>query len=86
MTNISNQNTADKGGKFVPGCIVALKSAVEFVDGSYDSDDLFVVLRNHHCGVTIVANGVQLTVANADIRLATDAERAAGTRSAQESS
>lgn len=84
MTNISNQETADKGGEFVPGNTVALKTAVEFVDGTYDSDDLFVVLRNHHCGITIHSNGYQLTVANAEIRLATTEECSIGKRSPQE--
>lgn len=86
MTNISNQDTSDKGGKFASGAIVALKTEVQFVDGAYDSDDLFVVLRNHHSGVTILSNGFQLTVANADIRLASEAECKIGKRTAGESS
>lgn len=45
MTNISKQDTSDKGGKFAPGAIVALKTEVQFVDGTYDSDDLFVVVK-----------------------------------------
>lgn len=84
MTNISNQDTADKGGKFAPGAIVALKTEVQFVDGTYDSEDLFIVLRNHNCGVTIHSNGYQLTVANAEIRLATTEECSIGKRSPQE--
>ncbi|WDZ50206.1 hypothetical protein LF296_12835 [Acinetobacter vivianii] len=83
MTNISNQDTSDKGGKFAPGAVVALKTEVQFVDGTYDSDDLFVVLKNHHCGVTILSNGVQLTVANAEIRLASPEECLKGKRSSK---
>ncbi|ENW78637.1 hypothetical protein F909_03599 [Acinetobacter sp. ANC 3929] len=75
MTNISNQETADKGVEFRPGNAVVIKTQLEFVDRAIDSDQIFIVLKVKDSGITILSDGLQLTVAESEIRPATQTER-----------
>lgn len=84
MTNISNQETADKGSEFRPGNAVVIKTSLKFVDRSYESDEVFIVLKVKPSGITILTDGKQLTVSETEIRLATRAERDAKKRLVQE--
>lgn len=80
MTNISNQDTADKGSEFRPGNAVVIKTQLQFVDRAIDSDQIFIVLKINNGGITILTDGLQLTVAESEIRPATQAEREAKMR------
>ena len=84
MTNISNQETADKGSEFRPGNAVVIKKAIEFVDRSFDSEEIFMVLKVQSSGITILTDGQILTVSSTEIRLATREEREAKKRLVQE--
>ena len=62
MTNISNQETADKGSEFRPGNAVVIKKAIEFVDRSFDSEEIFMVLKVQSSGITILTDGQILKI------------------------
>ena len=80
MTNISNQETADKGNAFRPGNAVVIKTPIKFVDRSFDSDEVFIVLKVKASGITILTDGRQMMVSESEIRPATRAEREAKKR------
>ncbi|TVT77639.1 hypothetical protein [Acinetobacter colistiniresistens] len=80
MTNIPNQETADKSIGFRPGNAVVIKTPIEFVDRTIDTDEIFIVLKVKASGITILTDGRIVTVASTEIRLATKAEREAKKR------
>ncbi|ENU92964.1 hypothetical protein F971_01951 [Acinetobacter vivianii] len=76
MTNISNEVTT-YNSDFIVGDTVVIKTPLEFVNGTYDSDELFIVqgvcgVRSG--GVTILINGQRTTVACCELRHASIAE------------
>ncbi|ENX13330.1 hypothetical protein F895_02634 [Acinetobacter sp. CIP 64.2] len=80
MTNISNQETADKSIGFRPGNAVVIKTSLELVDRTIDTDEIFIVLKVKASGIKILTEGRIVTVASTEIRLATKAEREAKKR------
>lgn len=73
MTNISNEITT-YNCDFVVGDMVVINSPLQFVDRSFDSDELFTVEAALNSGITISIDGKQVTAAATELRHATIAE------------
>ncbi|RSN81538.1 hypothetical protein EA770_10495 [Acinetobacter baumannii] len=76
MTNISNE-LSTHNCDFVVGDTVVIKTPLEFINRTFDSDEIFTVqdicgLQSN--GVTILVNGQRVTAAESELRHASIAE------------
>ncbi len=76
MTNISNE-VSTHNSDFIVGDTVVIKTPLEFINRTFDSDELFIV--QDICGllskgVTILINGERVTAADSELRHASVAE------------
>ncbi|MCU4639324.1 hypothetical protein [Acinetobacter courvalinii] len=76
MTNISNE-VSTHNSDFIVGDTVVIKTPLEFINRTFDSDELFTVqdicgLQSN--GVTILVNGQRVTAAESELRHASIAE------------
>jgi len=82
MTNISNE-VSTHNSDFIVGDTVVIKTPLEFINRTFDSDELFIV--QDICGllskgVTILINGERITAADSELRHASVAELNAKSR------
>lgn len=73
MTNISKPTQANNSD-FLIGDTVCIKMALEFVDGKYDSDELFTVTAVRNSGISIRVKNKIITAAQSELRHASVAE------------
>ncbi|MCU4576036.1 hypothetical protein KTJ34_01245 [Acinetobacter courvalinii] len=76
MINISNE-VSTHNSDFIVGDTVVIKTPLEFINRTFDSDELFIV--QDICGllskgVTILINGERVTAADCELRHASVAE------------
>ncbi len=76
MTNISNE-VSTHNSDFIVGDTVVIKTPLEFINKTFDSDELFIV--QDICGllskgVTILINGERVIAADSELRHASVAE------------
>lgn len=76
MTNISNE-VSTHNTDFIVGDTVVIKTPLEFINRTFDSDELFIV--QDICGllskgVTILINGERVIAADSELRHASVAE------------
>ncbi|MGN5765107.1 hypothetical protein ACNQO6_12255 [Acinetobacter calcoaceticus] len=76
MTNISNE-LSTHNCDFIVGDTVVIKTPLEFINRTFDSDELFIV--QDICGllskgVTILINGERVTAADSELRHASVTE------------
>jgi hypothetical protein len=76
MTNISNE-VSTHNSDFIVGDTVVIKTPLEFINRTFDSDELFIV--QNICGllskgVTILINGERVIAADSELRHASVAE------------
>lgn len=76
MTNISNV-VSTHNSDFIAGDTVVIKTPLEFINRTFDSDELFIVqdicgLQSK--GVTILINGERVMAADSELRHASVAE------------
>jgi len=82
MTNISNE-VSTHNTDFIVGDTVVIKTPLEFINRTFDSDELFIV--QDICGllskgVTILINGERVIAADSELRHASVAELNAKSR------
>lgn len=76
MTNISNE-LSTHNSDFIVGDTVVIKTPLEFINRTFDSDELFIVqdiCGLHSNGVTILINGRRVTTEESELRHASIAE------------
>lgn len=76
MTNISNEVTTHNSD-FIVGDTVVIKTPLEFINRTFDSDELFIVQEIcvlQSGGVTILIDGNRVVVADSELRHASIAE------------
>lgn len=76
MTNISNE-VSTHNSDFIVGDMVVIKTPLEFINRTFDSDELFIVqdiCGLQSSGVTILINGQRVTAADSELRHASVAE------------
>lgn len=76
MTNISNE-VSTHNSDFIVGDMVVIKTPLELINRTFDSDELFIV--QDICGllskgVTILINGERVTAADCELRHASITE------------
>lgn len=76
MRNISNE-VSTHNSDFIVGDTVVIKTPLEFINKTFDSDELFTVQDIcwlHSSAVTILVNGQRVTTAESELRHASIAE------------
>lgn len=76
MTNISNE-VSTHNSDFIVGDTVVIKTPLELINRTFDSDELFIVqdiCGLQSSGITILVNGQRVTAAESELRHASIAE------------
>ncbi len=76
MTNISN-DIPTHNSDFIVGDVVVINTPLEFVDGTFDSDDLFTVMAVQKSGVSIWLKDKKIIAAHSELRHASIVELSA---------